>query len=37
MVSNDVLLKACELMYTAKVMAKIYEANRVTCKYVHST
>src|SRR4249920_3916318 len=37
MVSNDVLLKAYELMYTAKVMADIYEANRSICKYVHST
>jgi 2-oxoisovalerate dehydrogenase E1 component len=37
MVSNDVLLKAYELMYTATVMADIYEANRSICKYVHST
>jgi 2-oxoisovalerate dehydrogenase E1 component len=37
MVSNDVLLKAYELMFTAKTMADIYEANRPLCKYVHST
>ena len=37
MVSNDVLLKAYELMYTATIMADIYEANRPICKYVHST
>lgn len=37
MVSNDVLLKAYKLMYTAKAMADIYEANRPICKYVHST
>ncbi len=37
MVSNDVLLKAYELMFTAKTMADVYEANRPICKYVHST
>src|SRR3954468_18305730 len=36
-VETDVLLKAYRLMYTAKVMADIYEANRSICKYVHST
>ena len=37
MVEIDVLIKAYKLMYTAKVMADIYEANKATCKYVHST
>ncbi len=37
MVTNDVLLKAFDLMCTSKAMAAIYEANRPVCKYVHST
>lgn len=37
MVETDVLLRAYKLMYTAKVMAEIYEGNRTICKYVHST
>ncbi len=37
MLSNDILVKAYELMYTAKLMADIYEGNRPICKYVHST
>ncbi|HZB11455.1 MAG TPA: thiamine pyrophosphate-dependent enzyme, partial [Chryseolinea sp.] len=37
MVTNDVLLKAYQLMCTARAMAEIYESNRQTCRYVHST
>ncbi len=37
MLNNDVLLKAFDLMCTAKAMAATYEANRQICKYVHST
>lgn len=37
MLPNDVLLKAFELMCTAKAMAAIYENNRSVCRYVHST
>ena len=37
MLSNDILLKAYELMCTAGAMAATYEANRPICKYVHST
>jgi 2-oxoisovalerate dehydrogenase E1 component len=36
-VSTDILLKAYRLMCAAKAMADTYEANRQTCKYVHST
>ena len=37
-ISLDVLLKAYELMTTAKEMATLYEANKeVTSKYVHAT
>lgn len=37
-VSSDVLLRAFELMATAKSMAEIYEANaKETSKYVHAT
>jgi len=36
MLTNDALLKAYDLMCTAKAMAEIYEANRQICKYVHS-
>jgi 2-oxoisovalerate dehydrogenase E1 component len=34
---NTILLKAFTHMCQAKAMAAIYEANRTTCKYVHST
>jgi 2-oxoisovalerate dehydrogenase E1 component len=37
MIATEILLKAYRLMCTAKAMADIYEANRPTCKYVHST
>jgi len=37
MLPTDVLLKAFELMCVAKEMAATYEANRQTCRYVHST
>ncbi len=37
MVEKDVLLKAWDLMQTARAMAKIYEENRPITKYVHST
>jgi 2-oxoisovalerate dehydrogenase E1 component len=37
MIATEILLKAYRLMYTAKTMAETYEANRATCKYVHST
>ncbi|HEY6161312.1 MAG TPA: thiamine pyrophosphate-dependent dehydrogenase E1 component subunit alpha, partial [Bacteroidia bacterium] len=37
-ISADVLLKAWELMCTAKAMSELYEANKeVTAKYVHAT
>jgi 2-oxoisovalerate dehydrogenase E1 component len=36
--SEDILLKAYELMCTAKSMSELYEANKeVTAKYVHAT
>ena len=34
---NKILLKAWELMCTARAMAAIYEENRPITKYVHST
>jgi 2-oxoisovalerate dehydrogenase E1 component len=34
---HSLLLRAYRLMYSAKVMAEIYEANRSITKYVHST
>jgi 2-oxoisovalerate dehydrogenase E1 component len=37
MMHTDILLKAYRLMCTAKAMAETYEANRTSCKYVHST
>lgn len=37
MLTNEILQKAYELMFTAKTMAETYEANRAVCKYVHST
>lgn len=37
-ISNETLLKAFELMSTAKAMAELYEENKeVTSKYVHAT
>jgi 2-oxoisovalerate dehydrogenase E1 component len=33
----EILLRAYRLMYSAKVMAEVYETNRQICKYVHST
>lgn len=37
MIDKQVLLKAWELMQTARAMAAIYDENRPTTKYVHST
>jgi 2-oxoisovalerate dehydrogenase E1 component len=37
MLTKETMLKAYQLMMTAKAMADIYEANRPICKYVHST
>ena len=37
MIDPQILLKAYRLMYSAKIMAETYEANRSICKYVHST
>lgn len=37
MIDNNILLQAYRLMCRAKAMAETYEANRSTCKYVHST
>src|SRR5678810_682988 len=37
MIDRGILLNAYKLMCCAKSMAEIYEANRQTCKYVHST
>lgn len=37
MTDTPVLLKAYRLMCLAKAMAETYEANRATCRYVHST
>ena len=37
MIEVAILVKAYRHMCTAKAMAAIYEANRATCKYVHST
>jgi 2-oxoisovalerate dehydrogenase E1 component len=34
---RDLLLRTYRLMYSAKIMAEIYEANRQVTKYVHST
>src|SRR5436190_22144046 len=34
---REILLRAYRLMYSAKMMTEIYESNRQTCKYVHST
>lgn len=37
MIDRDLLLRAYRLMYSVKVMAETYEANRQITKYVHST
>lgn len=37
MIDKQVLLKAWELMQTARALAAIYDENRPTTKYVHST
>lgn len=37
MLAKEQLLHAYRLMYSAKVMAETYEANRTITKYVHST
>jgi len=37
MLTPELLLKAYELMVTAKSMCDTYDANRQICKYVHST
>jgi 2-oxoisovalerate dehydrogenase E1 component len=37
MTDTDILRKAYRLMSQVKTMAEIYEANRLVCKYVHST
>src|ERR1051326_1892246 len=34
---QEILLRAYRLMYSAKIMAETYDANRQICKYVHST
>ena len=37
-IAEDILLKAWELMCTAKAMTELYEANKeITAKYVHAT
>jgi len=36
-IDTNILVKAYRLMCMAKAMADTYEANRSTCKYVHST
>src|ERR1041385_7512175 len=33
----QILVRAYQLMYSDKIMADTYEANRAICKYVHST
>ena len=37
MIDRNLLLHAYRLMYSAKIMAETYEANRSITKYVHST
>lgn len=37
MIDLQLLLRAYRLMYSARIMAETYEANRQVCKYVHST
>src|SRR6476661_2207688 len=36
-IDRNLLLRAYRLMYSAKLMAEAYEANRSITKYVHST
>ena len=36
-IDKKILLRAYELMCTAKRMAEVYDENRQICKYVHST
>ena len=37
-IPQEILVKAYELMFTAKSMAELYEANKeITAKYVHAT
>ena len=37
MIDKEILLNAYRLMCAASAMANTYEANRIVCKYVHST
>ena len=37
MIDSQLLIRAYRLMYAAKIMANLYDANRQICKYVHST
>lgn len=37
MIDLQIFITAYRLMFTAKTMAEIYEANRQICQYVHST
>lgn len=37
MIDHNLLLRTYRLMYSAKIMAETYEANRTITKYVHST
>ena len=37
MLTPDILLQAYQLMVTVRAMADTYDANRLVCKYVHST
>ena len=37
MPDKNLLLHTYRLMYSAKVMAETYEANRSICRYVHAT
>ncbi len=37
MLATSILIEAYKIMATAKAMAEIYDENRSTCKYVHST
>src|SRR5215212_2410647 len=37
MMDRNLLLHTYRLMYSVKIMAETYEANRQICKYVHST
>ncbi|HVG16273.1 MAG TPA: thiamine pyrophosphate-dependent enzyme, partial [Chitinophagaceae bacterium] len=37
MLDKSLLLRAYEIMHSAKLLAETYEANRSVCRYVHST